>query len=182
MVIAARYGTPRDVLEIGMATLPVVFLVVMVRGQRSAATVSIAGTLFGVYWIGFAFAHAELLRRLPHGDGVLIDILIGTFLADTAAYLGGRLFGRRPLAPSISPHKTVEGLFCGMLIAIVAVFVAGLYQPWLTQGTRCCSASRWRCWGRSETCSSRWSSATPGPRTPATCSGRTAARWTVSTR
>ena len=116
----------------------------MVRGQRSAATVSMAGTLLGVYWIGFAFAHAELLRRVPHGNGVLIDILIGTFLADTAAYLGGRLFGRRPLAPSISPHKTVEGLFCGMFIAILAIFVAGLYQPWLTQGTRCCWASRWR--------------------------------------
>ncbi len=95
---------------------------------------SIAGTLLGVYWLGFAFAHAVLLRQLPHGGGMIIDILVGTFLADTAAYLGGRLFGRRPLAPTISPNKTVEGLFCGMLIAIVAVFFAGLYQDWLTQG------------------------------------------------
>jgi phosphatidate cytidylyltransferase len=134
MVIAARYGSERDVLEIGMATLPVVFLVVMARGQRGAATVSMAGTLFGVYWIAFAFAHAELLRQVSHGNGILIDILIGTFLADTAAYLGGRLFGRRPLAPAISPNKTVEGLFCGMFIAVLAIFVAGLYQSWLTQG------------------------------------------------
>jgi phosphatidate cytidylyltransferase len=134
MVIAARYGTVRDVLEIGMATIPVVFLVVIARGQTRAATVSIAGTLFGVYWLGFAFAHAELLREVQHGNGILIDVLIGTFLADTAAYLGGRLFGRRPLAPAISPKKTVEGLFCGMLIAILAIFVAGLYQSWLTQG------------------------------------------------
>jgi phosphatidate cytidylyltransferase len=93
-----------------------------------------AGTLFGIYWIGLAFAHAMLLRRIPHGDGVIIDILIGTFLGDTGAYAGGRLFGRRPLAPDISPNKTVEGLFCGMLVAIVAVFLAGLYQDWLTQG------------------------------------------------
>ena len=41
---------------------------------------------------------------------------------------------RRPLAPTISPNKTVEGLFCGMLIAIVSVFVAGLNQTWMTQG------------------------------------------------
>ena len=61
-------------------------------------------------------------------------MLVGTFLADTAAYVGGRLFGRRPLAPEISPNKTVEGLFCGMLIAIVSVFLAGLNQTWLTQG------------------------------------------------
>ncbi len=134
MVIVARYGTTKGVLEVAMATLPVAFLVVVARGQRGAPTVSIAGTLLGVYWIGLAFAHAELLHRVPHGNGVIIDILIGTFLADTAAYFGGRLFGRRPLAPEISPKKTVEGLFCGMLIAILAVFVAGLYQTWLTQG------------------------------------------------
>jgi phosphatidate cytidylyltransferase len=133
MVIGARYGSAATVLEIAVATLPVAFLVVIGRGQSRAATVSIAGTLLGVYWLGFAFAHAELLRQLPHGAGVLIDVLIGTFLADTAAYFGGRLFGRRPLAPAISPNKTVEGLFCGMLIAIVAVFVAGQYQSWLTQ-------------------------------------------------
>jgi phosphatidate cytidylyltransferase len=134
MVIAARYGTERDVLEIAVAALPVTFIVVIGRGQRGAATVSIAGTLLGVYWIGFAFSHAELLRQVHHGNAVIIDVLVGTFLGDTAAYVGGRLFGRRPLAPAISPNKTVEGLFCGMLIAIVSIFIAGLYQTWLTQG------------------------------------------------
>ena len=37
-------------------------------------------------------------------------------------------------AGACSPNKTVEGLFCGMLLAIVAVFVAGLNQTWLTRG------------------------------------------------
>jgi phosphatidate cytidylyltransferase len=96
--------------------------------------VSIAGTLLGVWWLGLAFANAVLLRRLTNGSGVMIDILVGTFLGDTAAYIGGRLFGRRPLAPSISPNKTVEGLFCGMLIAVLSVFIAGLNQAWLTKG------------------------------------------------
>ncbi len=134
MVLAARYGTVRDVLEIGMATLPVLVVFVLARPRHEGATVAVAGTLLGVYWIGLAFAHAVLLRELNHGNGILIDVLVGTFLGDTAAYIGGRLFGRRPLAPQISPNKTVEGLFCGMLIAILAVFFASLYQTWLTQG------------------------------------------------
>jgi phosphatidate cytidylyltransferase len=134
MILAARFGTQRDVLEIAVASLPVAFLIVAARGQSGMATVSIAGTLLGVWWLGVAFAHAVLLRRLPNGGGVMIDILVGTFLADTAAYVGGRLFGRRPLAPSISPNKTVEGLFCGMLIAVLSVFIAGLSQAWLTRG------------------------------------------------
>ncbi len=134
MVLAARYGNARDVLEIAMASIPVAFLAVVARGPGGTPTVSIAGTLLGVWWLALAFAHAVLLRRLDNGAGILIDILVGTFLADTGAYIGGRLFGRRPLAPSISPNKTWEGLFCGMLIAILAVFVAGLNQDWLTQG------------------------------------------------
>ena len=135
MVLAARFGGQRYVLEVAMATLPILFLGVLARPQQGGATIAIAGTLLGVFWIGFAFAHAVLLRDLTHGNAILIDILVGTFLGDTAAYLGGRLFGRRPLAPEISPNKTVEGLFCGMLIAVLSVFFAGLFQStWLHSG------------------------------------------------
>ena len=137
-VAAARWGTDRTVLELAMATLPVTFLVVAVRTpstRDNMATVSIAGTLLGVVWIGLGFAHAELLRELPHGDAIVIDVMLGTFLADVGAYLGGRMFGRRPLAPAISPNKTVEGLALGMFTAVVAVFVAGRFQQtWLTEG------------------------------------------------
>jgi phosphatidate cytidylyltransferase len=131
MVFAARYGGIRQVMEVAVCTLPVLFLFVLARPQRGGSTVAIAGTLLGVYWIGFALAHGELLRELPHGNTVLIDVLLGTFLGDIAAYFGGRLFGHRPLAPQVSPNKTVEGLFCGMLIAVLAVYIAGVYQPWL---------------------------------------------------
>jgi phosphatidate cytidylyltransferase len=134
MVLTARFGSERDVMLVAVASIPVAFLAVVVRGGEGTPSVSIAGTLLGIYWLGLAFAHAVLLRRLDNGGGILIDVLVGTFLGDTAAYIGGRLFGRRPLAPSISPKKTWEGLFCGMLIAILAVFVAGLEQTWLTQG------------------------------------------------
>ena len=132
MVLAAYFGTIRTVVEVAVATLPVLFLFVAARGHGHA-TVAIAGTLLGVYWIGFAATHGELLRQLHHGNGVVIDVLIGTFVGDTVAYAGGRAFGRRPLAPRISPNKTWEGLVCGMLGAIVAVFAAGLFQAWLTQ-------------------------------------------------
>ena len=133
LVFAARYGDLRTVMGVLVATLPVLFLFVIARGHGNA-TVSIAGTLLGVFWIGLAATHAELLRQLPHGNGVVIDVLLGTFVGDTGAYIGGRLFGRRPLAPTISPNKTVEGLFCGALAAILAVFLAGNFQTWMTQG------------------------------------------------
>jgi phosphatidate cytidylyltransferase len=91
----------------------------------------IAITLLGALWIGLAIAHGVLLRDAPHGDGIVVDVLVGTFVGDTAAYLGGRAFGTHPLAPRVSPNKTVEGLVFGLLGATLAVWCAGLYQDWL---------------------------------------------------
>ncbi len=129
LLIAALYGGPPQVLLAAVAALPVLFALTLL--QRRPSVGGMAATLLGIYWIGLALAHAVLLRGLPHGAGIVIDVLVGTFLGDTGAYLGGRLFGSRPLAPSISPGKTVEGLLIGMACAVLGVWLAGRYQEWL---------------------------------------------------
>jgi phosphatidate cytidylyltransferase len=132
LLAAALYGDgggAPDVLLAAVASLPVLFALTL--AQRRPSVGGMAVTLLGIFWIGLALAHAVMLRRLPHGEGIVLDILIGTFLGDTGAYLGGRLFGRRPLAPRISPNKTVEGLLIGMACAVAAVWLAGRYQEWL---------------------------------------------------
>lgn len=126
LVLVAQYAGPRAVLLVLVASLPLIFALVL--GQAAPSTVGIAITLLGVCWVGLGFAHAVLLRALPHGEGVLIDVLVGTFIGDTGAYLGGRLFGRRPLAPTLSPNKTIEGLIAGLLSTVVAVWLASRYQ------------------------------------------------------
>jgi phosphatidate cytidylyltransferase len=132
LLIAAHYGTREQVLLVAVAALPVAFLLSVAAPRASLAGVTI--TLLGIWWIGLALAHAVLLRSLPHGGGILTDVLVGTFVGDTAAYVGGRSFGRRPLARALSPSKTVEGLVIGMFAAIVSVWFASLYQPWLQKG------------------------------------------------
>jgi len=132
LVAAARFGDQSQMLLVAVLALPLCFLAVIARERLAGGTASIAVTLLGVWWIGVTIAYAMLLRRLPHGDGILIDVLVGTFVGDTAAYLGGRWFGRRPMAPRISPNKTLEGLFIGAGAAIAAVWFAGLYQSWIS--------------------------------------------------
>jgi phosphatidate cytidylyltransferase len=132
LLLTANYGSQYEILLAAVAVVPVLFAMTAWGPDREYATLSMATTLLGVYWVGFALAHAVLLRDLPHGSAIVIDVLVGTFIGDTGAYLGGRAFGRRPLAPQISPNKTVEGLAIGMVTALGAVFVAGLYQDWLT--------------------------------------------------
>jgi phosphatidate cytidylyltransferase len=129
LLAAALYGDRQQVLLVAVAALPLLFALTLL--QRRPSVGGMAVTLLGVYWIGFALAHAVLLRRLPHGLGIVLDVLVGTFLGDTGAYLGGRLFGKRPLAPAISPGKTVEGLLIGMACALLGVWLAGRYQDWL---------------------------------------------------
>ncbi len=129
LLAAALYGDQFQILLVAAAALPLVFALTLLSPRPSVG--GIAVTLLGIYWIGFALAHAVLLRGLPHGLGIVIDVLVGTFLGDTGAFLGGRLFGRRPLAPAISPNKTVEGLVIGMLCAVLGVWIAGRYQEWL---------------------------------------------------
>jgi phosphatidate cytidylyltransferase len=136
LTAAAAYGAERQVLLATVAFVPVLFVLAMAMPRREGATMTegMAITTFGVVWVGMAVAHAVLLRDLPHGDGIIVDILVGTFIGDTGAYLGGRSFGTRPLAPRISPNKTLEGLVIGFVCAIVATWAAGLYQDWLTHG------------------------------------------------
>jgi phosphatidate cytidylyltransferase len=132
VVLAAHYGEQRHVLLVLVCAFPVAFFFAFLRPRMEHVSWGIAVTLFGVLWVGVAMAHAVFLRALPHGDGLLIDVLVGTFVGDTAAYFGGRLYGRIPLAPEISPNKTVEGLLCGIVGGTAAFWFAGLYQDWLT--------------------------------------------------
>jgi phosphatidate cytidylyltransferase len=132
LVIAAYYGGQFQMVIVLAATFPVMFLFAAARGPRDGTTAAIGITLLGILWIGVPFAHAVLLRNLPlHGGALVIDVLVATFLTDTAAYAGGRLFGRHPLAPRLSPNKTVEGLVFGFVGGTMGFWFAGLYQDWL---------------------------------------------------
>jgi phosphatidate cytidylyltransferase len=133
LAAAAHFGGEHQVLLATVAFFPLLFVIGLAMPERSDAplTDAMALTVLGTLWVGLAIAHAILLRELPHGDGIVIDILVGTFLGDTAAYLGGRTLGTRPLALRVSPSKTLEGLAFGIAGSALAVWCAGLYQDWL---------------------------------------------------
>jgi hypothetical protein len=110
LIVAAHFGTAFNVLMILAAAFPLLFFFGARSRYREGVTISIGVTLLGILWIGIPLVHAVLLRDLPdHGAGLLVDVLVGTFVADTAAYATGRMFGSHKIAPSISPNKTIEG-------------------------------------------------------------------------
>jgi phosphatidate cytidylyltransferase len=124
LVAAAALGDANDVLLALVAFLPVLFGLTLLSPIRERISLSLAATVLGVYWIGLGLANAVLLRGLDHGGALVFMVLLGTFLGDTGAYLGGRAFGTRRLAPRVSPNKTWEGLGIGVLVCVGSVWYA----------------------------------------------------------
>ena len=131
MCAAALYGDQYQVLLVLAASVPVTFVLSLLRPQREHIAWAMAAVFLGIVWIALAFAHAILLRESEHGGALLLDVLIGTFLCDTCAYFAGRAWGSRPIAPRISPNKTLEGLIGGVAGGTFFFWLfAVAYQDW----------------------------------------------------
>ena len=75
---------------------------------------------FGALYVGGLLSYVGLLRDYPHGIYWVYLALVMTWLNDTFAYFVGHWWGRRRLAPHISPGKTVEGFIGGYVGSAVA--------------------------------------------------------------
>ena len=71
--------------------------------------------LFGMVWIIWSLAHITLIKELPDGTALLFYLLFVISFSDIFAYFGGKRFGKSMLAPTISPKKTWEGSFFGVV-------------------------------------------------------------------
>ncbi|MGH9102139.1 MAG: phosphatidate cytidylyltransferase [Acidimicrobiales bacterium] len=103
---------------------------------RARPTINVAVTLLGFGWVGFLGSFAGLLldpRLFPHRHGIayLVGAVAATVAYDVGAFAIGKRWGRHPLAPSISPRKTVEGLVGGIALeVVVALLVVARMDPW----------------------------------------------------
>ena len=102
-------------------TLLLPFSYQIFRDQVNVAFLSIASTLLGVVYIGWAFGyHLILLRDISGaGRGLIFFLLVTIWLGDTAAYLFGKWFGTHKLRPTISPGKTIEGTIAGLVFGVL---------------------------------------------------------------
>ena len=85
----------------------------------ATAIASITTGWFALSWI----------RNQPEGSWLILLLLLIVWSADTGAYFTGRTFGKRKLAPHISPGKTQAGLFGGLVAAPLVALVAADSMP-----------------------------------------------------
>lgn len=125
-VLSPRLSWAPPVLVVG----GMVLLVVFVFRKSGQPLHDAAGTVLGVFYPAFLLSFAITLRDaegfpLEEMDGfwLMTAVLVAVWGADTFAYFAGRAFGKTKLLPSVSPNKTWEGAFGG-LIGAAAILVA----------------------------------------------------------
>jgi phosphatidate cytidylyltransferase len=93
-------------------------LVTYERGRDQAGT-DFAVTLGGMFYIGWIGAYFISLRNLPEGKWWILVVLPAVMFADSGAYFIGKRFGRHLLSPRLSPKKTWEGYFGGIIVGVL---------------------------------------------------------------
>ncbi len=105
------------------------YLTGVVKGRP---LMNVAVTVLGFFYVGILGSFAALLLTAPHNDGIglLLGAVLTTSAYDAGAFFAGRAFGRTPLAPDISPGKTVEGMIGACAATLVAGIIVGQIAPW----------------------------------------------------
>lgn len=108
----------------------------ILTGQTEGYLKAVSTISWGLMITVFAISHAAMLMRFPAtetnvagGTGLLMFMVVLNQGNDVAQYVWGKMLGKRPIAPSISPKKTWEGFIGGVLTTMV---VAALLAPFLT--------------------------------------------------
>jgi len=126
VVLAYRFGS--DALLLGLALTVVAALAWRAADRHAGYLRDVAASAFTAAYVPFLISFAALLTVPPDGPRRVTAFIATVVCSDVGGYAAGVLFGRHPMAPSVSPKKSWEG-FAGSLLACAlagAVFFATL--------------------------------------------------------
>jgi len=131
LVLASFYRSPANawpVLFLLLGSCLLLFALGLRRGHRLPAVLpGVAATMLGVLYISLTLGLLLVLQKTTTswgpGKGWIFFLLLVVWFGDTAAYYTGRSLGRHPLAPLISPKKTVEGAGGGLAGNVLAAIL-----------------------------------------------------------
>jgi phosphatidate cytidylyltransferase len=125
---AVAYDVTTVVLMASTLTLGVVSLVSARRGREML--LDVASTVLPVLYLGLPIGALVAVRGSAGREAVML-LLATIMVSDTAQYYGGRWLGRTPLAPAISPKKTVEGALFGLAAGTALILALSAGMPGL---------------------------------------------------
>ncbi len=133
VVLSAQYPSYRLAPAAFVVVLGALMLIQVLRQSYDRFLIDWATTLAGSAYLGGMMSHFVLLRGLQQGLAWVALTALTIWVADTAAYLVGTTWGRRPFFPRISPRKTLEGAVAGQVggtLAGMALGIGLLHLSW----------------------------------------------------
>ncbi|WP_438446927.1 phosphatidate cytidylyltransferase [Gorillibacterium sp. sgz5001074] len=110
--------------------LMLALLTVTVVSKNKLTIDHAAFLVIGVLYMGFGFHYMIATRWLePHGLFWTLLVFFCIWASDSGAYFTGKAFGKTPLWPAISPNKTIEGSFGGLLLSVIVAAVFSWLHP-----------------------------------------------------
>jgi phosphatidate cytidylyltransferase len=117
----------RYLLEWGVVSFLALFIAWGIKDKNiKVALDQISYTLLGILYVAGLSGYFILIHGIEAGRLWIVFLFLIIWLGDSAAYYGGRKFGQRPLAPDISPGKTIEGAVFGLAGSFVGGIIAKL--------------------------------------------------------
>lgn len=111
----------------------VVFLLWATAQRRPGAVRDISGGLFLTAYVPLLASFAAMMVAQPHGVWRIVTFVAVVTASDTGGYAAGVLFGKHPMAPSVSPKKSWEGFTGSVILSVVVAttFVVFAFDgPW----------------------------------------------------
>jgi phosphatidate cytidylyltransferase len=99
--------------------IAVILAIPVIRNRAQDQLRPLAVAIVGFLYFGWMFGHVAFLANSAHAYSYLGYIVVAVALNDVAAYICGKLFGRRRLRSNISPNKTWEGSVGGLAISML---------------------------------------------------------------
>ena len=130
VAIALHLGEGYANLEPFFIVIACLFTFVLQFTRRDNAKdhlISIAVTLFALFYISWFFSFFVKIKYLEHGAGLVAFLIVVTKMGDMGAYFIGKRIGREPLIPRISPRKTREGALGGLLASLITAIVIKMF-------------------------------------------------------
>ncbi len=128
VLVGAWYSGPIAAAGFTAATAVAVLLWYSLLVRRNPLD-NAALTMLGVLWIPVMFSFAAPIAGHTDHRPLIVALVIATGVLDIGSYFVGKRFGKRKLAPELSPNKTLEGLIGGIITAVAATVLLTLI-PW----------------------------------------------------
>jgi phosphatidate cytidylyltransferase len=134
LLLVGLYQAPQlapVVLLLAVAWWAVATLLVLSYPDSSRFWGGVPGRLgIGLLILLPAWQGLVLLKQWPQANWLIIAVMVLVWGADIGAYFSGKAFGKKKLAPRVSPGKSWEGLYGGLAASLAITLVVGLLQGW----------------------------------------------------